>query len=80
MSSTELQYFPDSVRTQNCWRVRRRNAWLTSWPLWVYNQYDDLLLVQRVVNELMNNTMIKPAAVKVSQNKTHLLGYIGGVV
>ncbi|KAG0728471.1 Protein cereblon [Chionoecetes opilio] len=62
----------DSVRTSNCWRVRRRNAWLTSWPLWVYNQYDDLLLVQKLVNELMDNTMIKPAAVTLPRDPQEL--------
>ncbi|KAK3860489.1 hypothetical protein Pcinc_029018 [Petrolisthes cinctipes] len=47
------------VRTSNSWRVRSRNAWLTPWPPWIYNQYDDLLLAQRVVNEVKRSTMIK---------------------
>lgn len=52
------------VRTPNSWRVRGRNSWLTPWPLWVYNQYDDLLLAQRVVNEIKRSTMIQPNMLK----------------
>lgn len=73
-SATRVAMLRDlkSVRTPNCWRIRRRNAWLTPWPVWVYDQYDDLLLVQRVVNELMNNTMIKPASVKLPRDPQEL--------
>lgn len=53
-----------SVRTPNSWRVRGRNAWLTPWPSWVYNQYDDLLLAQRVINEIKKSTMIQPNMLK----------------
>lgn len=53
------------VRTTNSWRIRSRNAWLTPWPSWVYNQYDDLLLAQRVINELKKTTMIQPHLLKV---------------
>ncbi|KAK7072706.1 hypothetical protein SK128_017287 [Halocaridina rubra] len=53
------------VRTANSWRVRSRNAWLTPWPSWVYNQYDDLLLTQRVINELERTTMVQPHLLKV---------------
>ena len=53
------------MRTPNSWRVRRRNAWLTPWPSWVYNLYDDLLLTQRVIDELKKTTMLKPHLLKV---------------
>ncbi|XP_064119954.1 protein cereblon-like [Macrobrachium nipponense] len=55
----------DEVRTPKFWHVRRKNAWLTPWPSWVYNQYDDLLLTRKVISELEKSTMIQPHLLKV---------------
>ncbi|XP_047498018.1 protein cereblon-like isoform X1 [Penaeus chinensis] len=61
-----------TVRTANSWLVRGRNAWLTPWPSWVYNQYDDLLLAQRLVNEIKKTTMIQPNLLKLPRDPQEL--------
>ncbi|XP_068225702.1 protein cereblon-like isoform X2 [Palaemon carinicauda] len=62
----------DEVRTPKFWHVRRKNAWLTPWPSWVYNQYDDLLLTRKVIDELKKSTMLQPHLLKVPSDPQEL--------
>lgn len=61
-----------TIRSKKSQRVRRYNAWMTPWPSWVYDQYDEKILAQKLKNKIVSSTTIQDSSLKIPSDPHEL--------